>query len=496
MADMKAKPSKPAQAALFGDAGGWPFKAEKKWDVKKTAGHTQAGLFGTPTVKPSYPHAIDHPQPGEDGKPFKINEPSQPSAATTWTDPDAIALFVPGGAVPAELNGVSLTPWTDHPQTDEGWNYVDGQMHDLDEPELDLKGKAPAAGVIIQEPDGRYWVVRPSNGFAGYKATFPKGHADDGMSLQASAIKECFEEAGLQVEITGFLGDVERGQTTARYYSARRIGGSPAACGWETQGVALVPAAELHNYVNMSVDRKVATLAGVKAPPGLYEAADDWEKVGKQAGSNPGGVYKDDAGQAWYVKLPKSSNIAKNEVCAARLYEAAGVAVPELKHVTIDGKLGIASKIVDGVKKDKAALVAGTVPGAMEGFAVDAWLANWDAVGLMYDNLLVGPDGNAIRIDVGGSLVFRAQGEPKGKLFGPKVGELETLINGKNPEATAVFKGITPEQLHAGLAKVAAVPDETIKAICKKYGPGDKNQRAELADIIIARRADLASRLE
>ena len=78
-----------------------------------------------------------------------------------------------------------------------GWDLVDGQMHDLVEPDMDTKGKEPAAGVVITEPDGRVWLVKPSNGFAGYQTTFPKGHADDGLSFQATAIKEAFEESGI-----------------------------------------------------------------------------------------------------------------------------------------------------------------------------------------------------------------------------------------------------------------------------------------------------------
>ncbi len=39
------------------------------------------------------------------------------------------------------------------------------------------------AGVIIREPDGRVWIMHPKGAFGGYKATFPKGSADKGMTL-------------------------------------------------------------------------------------------------------------------------------------------------------------------------------------------------------------------------------------------------------------------------------------------------------------------------
>jgi 8-oxo-dGTP pyrophosphatase MutT (NUDIX family) len=462
---------------------------------KVTPVNAQSSLFGGALVaKAHYPDAVTHPQKNDEGHPVQINEPSSPSPVSTWTAPTKTAVFVPGGAVPDALNGVPIVPWADHPKTNEGWEYVEGQMPDLDEPDMVTGGKAPAAGVVIEEPDGRIWLVSPSNGFAGYMTTFPKGHADDGLSLQATAIKEAFEESGLKVKITGLLGDVERGNTVTRYYRAQRVGGTPAAMGWETQAVQLVPKQQVHAAVNRKPDRAVATLAGIAAPPSLIEAADDWQKIGKQAGTNPGGVYRDDDGSSWYVKLPKSADIAKNEVLAAQLYAAAGVRVPDLKHVTVGGKLAIASGMIAGMTKlpkDPA-----SVRGVMDGFAVDAWLANWDVVGLEHDNLLADPDGAAVRVDVGGSLLYRAQGQPKGAAFGSKVGELDTLTNGKNLQSASVFGGITHADLVAGIRKVASVSGEMIKRLCHEYGPGTAAQRTKLANTLLERQAYLAGLLK
>jgi ADP-ribose pyrophosphatase YjhB (NUDIX family) len=453
---------------------------------KNPAAKPQMVLFG---IKKKPTTALEHPQPGEDGKPFFIHEPSKGSDPATWADPKAVAVFTPSGTAPVELNGIPLEPWTDHPKTTEGWAFVDGQMPDLAEPAMDLHGKEPAAGVFIEEPDGRVWMVSPTNSFAGYKTTFPKGHADDGISLQATAIKEAFEESGLQVEITGFVGDVERSLTMTRYYRARRVGGTPAAMGWESQAVTLAPQSAIHEELNRSVDRQVATLAGIKAPKGLQESVDDWKKVGKAAGSNPGGFFEDPAGNEWYVKVPKSTNIAKNEVLAGKLYDAAGVRVPELKLVKSGGKTAIASRVVPGL----ANFTDGSehVDGVMDGFAVDAWLANWDVVGLLHDNLLADEHGRAVRVDVGGSLIYRAQGEPKGKAFGTEVGELESLTNGKNPQAASVFGHVTHDELLAGVARVAAVTEAKIRSLCEEYGPGTAPQRESLADTLIARRTYL-----
>jgi ADP-ribose pyrophosphatase YjhB (NUDIX family) len=210
-----------------------------------------------------HPRAVDHPQEGLHGKSVRIHEPSIPSMARTWMDPMATAVFVPAGETPGELNGIAFAPWAAAPETLDEWQDVDGQLPSLDEPDLITNSKEAAAGVIIEEADGRIWLVNPTNGFSGYTTTFPKGRSDDGLSLQATAIKEAFEESGLQVEITGLIGDVERSQTVTRYYRARRVGGTPAAMGWETQAVQLVPKKDVFAALNQVVDHVVAKLAGI-----------------------------------------------------------------------------------------------------------------------------------------------------------------------------------------------------------------------------------------
>jgi ADP-ribose pyrophosphatase YjhB (NUDIX family) len=160
--------------------------------------------------------------------------------------------------VPASLNGIAVTSWAAAASNQEGWSKVGGQLT-LDEPALILKGwKKAAAGGAIGEADERIWLVSPTNVFGGYLQTFPKGKAQAGLPLQAVAIKECVEESGVQVQITGIVGDFERSTSFCRYYTARRVGGTPADCGWEAQAVHLVPKSELRAMLNTSDDRKIA----------------------------------------------------------------------------------------------------------------------------------------------------------------------------------------------------------------------------------------------
>ncbi len=198
-----------------------------------------------------------HRKRGEHGGRVPIYHATQPTPLSAFADPSAIATVVPGGKVPEALNGVPFRPWrapTDH----DGWVSVDGWNPKLEPYPLEAPfGFGRSAGAVILEPDGRVWVVHPTNQFGGYEATFPKGGADDNLPLQVSAIKEAWEESGLKVELTGFLGDVVRTTSVTRYFLARRVGGSPSDMGWESQAVSLVPVSRLAEVLETPQDHQV-----------------------------------------------------------------------------------------------------------------------------------------------------------------------------------------------------------------------------------------------
>jgi len=171
------------------------------------------------------------------------------------------------------INVPGLKSWLNVPQTDGDWAQVPGQNHDINEPALpkldsysytDKSGKKIkveqrlSSGVIIREPDGRTWLVKPTNGYGGYNYTFPKGGVERGLSAQANAIKEAYEESGLKVRITGYAGDYRGDTSVTRMYHAVRETGHPKDHGWETEGVALVHAPEAFDLLNRSRDKKIA----------------------------------------------------------------------------------------------------------------------------------------------------------------------------------------------------------------------------------------------
>lgn len=184
-----------------------------------------------------------HPKLDHHQKPVRISTPHTPTPPETWSHPTALATVIPEGPLPERLNDVPLFPWTEAPTDDSDWQRL-ASAFSFEEPAFEPKGMKPAAGAVVVESDGRVWVVAPSNAFGGYHATFPKGKTE-GMGLRATALKEVFEEAGLQVELFAHLVDVQRSTSRTRYYLARRMGGTPAAMGWESQAVHLAPPSHL-----------------------------------------------------------------------------------------------------------------------------------------------------------------------------------------------------------------------------------------------------------
>lgn len=228
------------------------------------AGYTRAdGVY----VKPHYTSVFKqapkkplhhHPKAGDKGEKVAVKAPTAPSAPASWHNGKETATFVPEGDFPHSINDISFVKWATPPATKKGWNFVPGINRELKEkPFTVAEGKHPAAGVIVEEADGRVWLVTPTNAFGGYQNSFPKGTCEEGLSMQANAIKEAWEESGLQVEITGVLGDFERTTSTARMYIAKRIGGNPVDMGWESQAVRLVPKEQLFDFLNMDTDKEI-----------------------------------------------------------------------------------------------------------------------------------------------------------------------------------------------------------------------------------------------
>lgn len=496
-------------------AGQVPVQPQAAQTTPAPPSVTPQGVTATP---PSPAVSTTHPKLSDAGEPVVISKPSTPTPDTTWEDASKTAVFTPTGNAPVSIGKVEMKSW--NPPQD-GWSKIPGTKESLDirKPFEPIAGKKTGAGVIVVEDDGRIWLISPTNEFGGYKNTFPKGTVDPSLTMQENAIKEAWEETGLKVDIIGVLGDYERGTSKARYYIATRSGGSPKDMGWEAQAVNLATIADAKSLLNQQVDQKILTdLENMISSGKLGEIKDGTprklssyglEKAPKTEGSNPGGWYGDQPGDKWLIKGNKqkqlgtvtpeqSDNRASNEVLASELIRSViPIGAPKMKLVDLEGKygggLGVASKAAANLtqfdKNNPDHLSA-----AQKTFALHAWLANYDVLGMGYDNTFITPDGNAINIDPGGALLFRAQGLPKGASHGvtnglldPSAPEFESMRT-TTSEQKAVFGKMTQEQLKQSAEILEKVTDEQIKKLVNTYGWGDETTKADLADNLIKRR--------
>lgn len=233
-----------------------------------------------------------------------------------------------------------------------------------------------------------------------------------------------------------------------------------------------------------------------------------WSKVAdKPGGSAPGAIYVDETGAKWLVKgnaakastgAALSDARAKNEVLASHLLNAVGAGAPEMKLVDLGGAhgggLGVASKWEGDLTKFNPAN-KGQVAEAQKQFAVQAWIGNWDSIGLSNDNTMFDKSGKAKCIDPGGSLLFRAMGEPKAAgAFGDTVTELSTLRDpSKNAAAAKIYEPMTASQMYDSAQMLKQIDDGTITKLVDTYGPGDSAAKAKLAQTLITRRKAVLS---
>lgn len=241
---------------------------------------------------------------------------------------------------------------------------------------------------------------------------------------------------------------------------------------------------------------------GVDQPMKLSDLT--WQ-AGKTKGSSQGAIYTDADGSTWLVKSYKPQGMAESEVLASKLYQAAGAGAPEMRIIDLEGQfhggMGVASKWIEGshALNDTPLPTAQIKAMAGEDFAADAWLNNWDAVGLDFDNIVSVPGKgggwDAVRIDPGGALEWRAQGLKKP--LGLTADAFDTLRDPKiNAQAAQVFGELSASQLKASIDKVAAVDSGTIIDLVGKYAPGTTAEKIALANKLVARRNDLIARGE
>ena len=216
-----------------------------------------------------------------------------------------------------------------------------------------------------------------------------------------------------------------------------------------------------------------------------------WEhmrKISGQLGSNEGGWYEDEqSGDRFYVKFYENPSQGKVEYIANAIYAQLGIKTVHSELIQMDGREAVASPAVPnahniGMEAQRAS------KDVRDGFVADAFLANWDVIGLVYDNIVESDDG-FYRIDNGGAMIFRAQGGPKE--FSPDdIPELHSML--EHGSAKKVFGGITESEIRAQARDLLdKLSPEDIERIVQKSGL-EGRERERVLSGLLGRREFLA----
>lgn len=151
-------------------------------------------------------------------------------------------------------------------------------------------------------------------------------------------------------------------------------------------------------------------------PKGFPDDPRGLKVVQSLGGSTGAKMVEDENGNKWVFKEGNSPEHVREEFATEEVYRSMGVAIPD-SHL-YDGTDGRPVKLSRWIEGKELGALSPKDRGRAEaeirkGFAADALLGNWDAVGANGDNVLVDGDGKVWRIDVGGSMRFRAQGKLK-----------------------------------------------------------------------------------
>lgn len=213
-------------------------------------------------------------------------------------------------------------------------------------------------------------------------------------------------------------------------------------------------------------------------------------RIGPQLGSNDGGTFRDSiTSSEYYVKTPKSEEHRRNEMLASALYRLTNIGSAGVRFGSDrDGVEKTYSAIIPGKTLAETDLTAKTKKEIQAGFAIDAWLANWDVAGLEDDNIIIDSIGRPYRIDMGGALLFRAQGAPKGEAFGDEVTEIDTLRDpNRNPASAALFGDMTYSELVDSASKLLDISPAEIDILVDATFEDDETA-TELKNKLKARR--------
>ncbi len=401
-------------------------------------------------------------------------------------------------------------------------------------------GTPPAAGTAPGGPvtsDGKPAYVTVHKGGQAVKATLAaapvkpaelgKAKADYGLSnkgsdalaaaakagtvktqgdlAQVMAAAHAVNQSGPHQAVTGY--SVDKALAYGQHPMGTLAGMKAAAEGGDAQAQAHAAALGPHNVLSpqehedAAQEAHHADLTGddiMHHPLGM--------PPGSGAGSNPGGLYQAKDGGKWYVKENKGGKDQNaTEALANRIYSDLGLSAPRSKLFSQGGKDYHATPWVDGAELGQHGLTPALAQEALRGHVADVLTQNRDAAGTGLNNMKVGADGKGIhRIDQGGALLYRAQGQKKNADALHRTSEWDTLSDpAVAPDYAKLFHAAgvgSADELPGVEKQIQAVQDLSAKhggwqAYVDKHAPEmSAGGRASTAAMLTARTAALGAK--
>ncbi|HJZ87545.1 MAG TPA: NUDIX hydrolase [Polyangia bacterium] len=118
-------------------------------------------------------------------------------------------------------------------------------------------GKWISAGGVVFDQKGRIALVRQWDRSSRLRWTLPKGRLDPGETLTAAALREVYEEAGVRVRITSYLGRYKGKRHFTHYFRMLLVRDDGCHDTSETAEVRFVKPAKARRLMRSRRDRTV-----------------------------------------------------------------------------------------------------------------------------------------------------------------------------------------------------------------------------------------------
>lgn len=514
------------------------FSAKTWGKVPAWVGDQETGKLKPETVKVAKQTGSSISSKNPPGpKPFK---PASPPPAPVPPPP-------PPPPPPQDPMTAMKTAWASSKPLDHKV-LLDINLHDA-EPTWKIPKGAPKTkyGGIIFDDQGRVLLRKPTGGYGGYLWTFAKGtpdYADEhGVDV---AVREVEQETGHSGQIVGLVpGSFQSTYSNTYFFVMHSTGHDPAKMDKETEAVEWFTPDEAIKALSQSPDAgnvkrdlqifqaakaehdKISAgksdyshlLAGYKppapvAPPkpkktapaikprdlfapqaGFPSSVGDLTHVRPLGGSTGAVLMKDAKGNQFVVKHGNHAAHLMEEAHADAVYQAAGINVPRFQvYQGPAGPIKVSEFVSGDTLKDvlnsgDAKRIHKAKKNLQSGFAADALLGNWDVIGMDADNVLVDKKGQVWRIDNGGSMRMRAQGQPKGDAWNPYPTELWTMRGKEKQPGDPAVQG-------ANAQAAGVYGDMTYADVCKSVRELTNNRDAIIAATPVDTRDTMIARLD